>query len=89
MEKSAKSKVKTTEKSRESWPKNLSKTKVTILELIREKPTITYVQLSEALGISEKSIYEHMVALQEMKILRRKGTRQDGEWVFVKAEKEG
>ena len=89
MEKSAKSKVKTTEKSRESWPKNLSKTKVTILELIREKPTITYVQLSEALGISEKSIYEHMVALQEMKILRRKGTRQDGEWVFVEAEKEG
>lgn len=77
-----------TEKS-ESWPKNLSKTKVTILELIREKPTITYVQLSEALGISEKSIYEHMVALQEMKILRRKGTRQDGEWVFVEAEKEG
>ena len=88
MEKGVKSRVKTTEKS-ESWPKNLSKTKVTILELIREKPTITYVQLSEALGISEKSIYEHMVALQEMKILRRKGTRQDGEWVFVEAEKEG
>ncbi|MDE6770137.1 MAG: HTH domain-containing protein, partial [Muribaculaceae bacterium] len=53
-----------------------------ILNLIRKSPTITGRQMSETLSVSQRTIERDLAAMQNMGILRHKGTDNAGLWVI-------
>ena len=60
--------------------KELSENQLTILEIIKEMPTITQRQLSKKVGINEKNIRNNMTILKDKGILTREGGRKTGYW---------
>jgi ATP-dependent DNA helicase RecG len=51
-----------------------------VLEMCREKPSITIPELAELIGITERSVQRNMQKLQQIGMLRRVGGRKDGYW---------
>ena len=54
-----------------------------ILELILQNPNITVKQLSEALGVSERSVKNRMTLLKKEGIIVRVGNNRTGYWKVV------
>ena len=54
-----------------------------ILELILQNPNITVKQLSEALGLSERSVKNRMTLLKKEGIIVRVGNNRTGYWKVV------
>ena len=68
--------------------KTMSETKLTerqqkILNLIKESPTITGKQMSEALSVSQRTIERDLSTLQKIGVLKREGKDNDGKWTVV------
>lgn len=67
---------------------DMSETKLTerqqkILNLIKESPTITGKQMSEALSVSQRTIERDLSALQKIGVLKREGKDNDGLWIVL------
>ena len=66
---------------------DLSETKLTerqqkILYLIKESPTITGIQMSETLSVSQRTIERDLSAMLKNGILKQEGKDNDGVWVL-------
>ena len=67
---------------------DVSETKLTerqqkMLNLIKESPTITGIQMSETLSVSQRTIERDISALQKIGVLKREGKDNDGLWIIV------
>ena len=78
---SGKSSGKTVEKTVEKSVEKTSREK--IIELVKENPSITRVQLSKLTGITIKGVDYHLTKMQKEGILERKGSRKTGSWVLL------
>ena len=63
-------------KSRES----VGKASVKIVDICRQKNTITIPELAALLGITERSVERNIHKLQQNGLLRRIGGRKEGSW---------
>ena len=72
------------EKSRE---KGREKSREKIIQLLTERPTMTTTELSEKLGITNKSVEKHIKRLKDDGILRRIGSRRSGYWEIIHQQK--
>ena len=69
------------EKSREkSREKSGEKSREKIINIIRNNPTVTQLELSNMLQISTKAIEKHIKNLREDGIIRRVGPAKCGHW---------
>jgi ATP-dependent DNA helicase RecG len=59
-----------------------------ILELIAIYPNIIAEDISQIIGISERTVYKNFNALQEKKLTERVGGRKEGFWQILKQENE-
>lgn len=69
------------EKSRE---KSRGKSREKIINIIRDNPTVTQLELSNMLQISTKAIEKHIKNLREDGIIRRVGPDKGGHWEVYK-----
>lgn len=54
-----------------------------VLQLIRECPTITTREMSEAMSVSRRTIERDLAIMREKGVLRREGNNNDGIWVVI------
>ena len=64
----------------ESAPSDEEKSRVKILELVKERPTISIPILAEEIGVSIKAIEKQIRLLKEKGILIRQGPDRGGRW---------
>lgn len=75
------------EKSREkSGEKSGEKSREKIINIIRDNPTVTQLELSNMLQISTKAIEKHIKNLREDGIIRRVGPDKGGHWKVCKRQ---
>ncbi len=74
---------KTSEKSSE---KSSEKDSEKIIELIKEKSTVTIAEMAESLGKTTRSIEKQLAKLKQNKKIERVGSRKIGYWVVIKEE---
>jgi ATP-dependent DNA helicase RecG len=55
-----------------------------ILEIVAIYPNINAEDISEIIGVSERTIYKNFNELQEKKLIERIGGRKDGFWQIIK-----
>lgn len=55
-----------------------------ILTLLEKNPSMTQVQLMEALGLSRKQVQTLIKELQEKHLLVREGSNRKGRWIVQK-----
>lgn len=61
------------------------KTKYQILEMMKENPSITMLQLSEKIGVTPKAIEKQIMRLRSVGLVKRVGSNRAGTWeVFDK-----
>lgn len=58
-----------------------------ILKILRESPTITTRQMSEAMSVSRRTIERDLAVMREKGIIRREGNNNDGVWVVINGNK--
>jgi ATP-dependent DNA helicase RecG len=58
-----------------------------ILKILRESPTITTRQMSEAMSVSRRTIERDLAVMREKGIIRREGNNNDGVWVVISGNK--
>ena len=59
---------------------NFTNIEIRILELVKNKPTISQSKLAEIIGVSKRTITTNMNNLQEKRILKRIGNNKSGHW---------
>ena len=71
-------------------PKTVSKTisktvpkTVEILKQIKKNPQITYKDLSEVLGVSERGVKYHFQKMSKSGVIKREGSNRHGKWVIL------
>ncbi len=62
---------------------SVGKTSGKILEVCRERPSVTIPELAESTGITERSVQRNIRNLQRNGFLRRVGGRKEGYWQVV------
>ena len=62
---------------------NVGKTSGKILEVCRERPSVTIPELARSIGITERSVQRNIRNLQRDGFLRRVGGRKEGYWQVV------
>ena len=62
--------------------KELSERQLGILNLIKEDCTITTYDLTQKVGISQRTLMRELAFLQEVGILTRQGNRKNGKWMI-------
>lgn len=65
-------------------PKKGADHKQEILTLLEKNPSMTQVQLMEALGLSRKQVQTLIKKLQEKHLLVREGSNRKGRWIVQK-----
>lgn len=63
-------------------PVKLTDTQQKILELIRNNPSITHIQMSQRLSINEKTAKRATQTLRELGLIKREGSDKTGQWVL-------
>ena len=71
----------------ESREKNREKSREKIINIIRNNPTVTQLELSYMLQISTKAIEKHIKNLREDGIIRRVGPDNGGHWEVTNDKK--
>lgn len=64
-------------------PANLTETQHKILELIRSNPSITHLEMSKALSITDKTAKRATKFLREIGLIERTGSDKNGNWVCI------
>ena len=59
------------------------KTEAKILSIVRRNPHVTYVELANAIGLSESGIYYSVKKLREKGILRHLESSNGGYWEII------
>ncbi len=59
---------------------NVTLEELAILRELKKKPDITQKELSDLIGISERTIKRRTVALQEKDVLKRENGKRNGKW---------
>lgn len=59
------------------------KTEAKILNIVRRNPHVTYVELANAIGLSESGIYYSVKKLREKGILRHLESSNGGYWEII------
>lgn len=54
-----------------------------ILELVKDKPTISQSILAEIIGVSKRTITNNMNNLQKKQIIKRIGNNKNGTWKIL------
>ncbi len=62
---------------------NVGKTSCKILEVCRERPSVTIPELARSIGITERSVQRNIRNLQRDGFLRRVGGRKEGYWQVI------
>ena len=63
---------------------SLSNNQLRILDLIRKKPTITQKEMAEVIEVYESTVERNIKKLVELGMLRREGSKKDGNWIILK-----
>lgn len=64
-------------------PANLTETQHRILELIRNNPAITHLEMAKALSITDKTAKRATKFLREIGLIERTGSDKNGKWVCI------
>lgn len=51
-----------------------------VLELLRDNPEYTYVEIAENLNVSRKTVSERIKSLKDKGLIQREGTNLNGYW---------
>ena len=63
-------------------PVKLTDTQQKILELIRNNPSITHIEMSQQLSINERTAKRATQTLRELGLIKREGSDKTGQWVL-------
>lgn len=66
--------------------KSGQKTKEAILQLIASNPSISSVEMAEAIGINRSAISKHLKTLKDNGIVKRIGPDKGGKWNIIKEQ---
>ena len=61
----------------------LSERQQRILHIIKDFPTITAMQMSETLSVSQRTIERDFAVLKKMGIIKREDKNNDGKWIII------
>lgn len=61
----------------------LNKTEKKVIELLIEDQSLTSIELSERIGVTNRTIERTFKSLQEKKMLERIGSKRDGNWIVI------
>ncbi len=76
-------KVKKTNEASNEIPAKKPKTKNLILEMMKENPSITMLQLSEKIGVTPKAIEKQIMRLRSLGLIKREGSNRSGTWKVI------
>ena len=62
----------------------LNKTEKKVIELLKENPNLTSIELSEKIGVTKRTIERAFKSLQEKNIIERIGSKRDGNWIVIR-----
>ena len=62
-------------------PVKLTATQQKVLDIINENPSITHVEMSQKLSVTEKTAKRATKALRELGLLKREGSDKSGHWI--------
>lgn len=74
------------QKTKEVDRKSGQKTKKAILQLIASNPSISSVEMAEAIGINRSAISKHLKTLKDNGIIKRIGPDKGGKWSIIKEQ---
>ena len=55
-----------------------------ILEVIKNNPQVTQVQIAETLKISKSTVKYYIGKMGKAQLIKREGTSQKGKWIILK-----
>ena len=64
-------------------PVKLTNTQQNVLELIKSNPTITHLEISNQLSITDKTAKRATQALRQIGLLKREGSDKTGIWIII------
>lgn len=59
------------------------KTKVSIIQMIKDNPTISSTEMANQIGINRSAISKHLKKLKEDNIIKREGPAKGGKWIII------
>ena len=73
-------KTKKNNEANKETPVKKPKTKNLILDMMKESPSITMLQLSEKIGVTPKAIEKQIMRLRSLGLIKREGSNRSGTW---------
>ena len=59
------------------------KTKVSIIRMIKDNPSISSIEMANLIGINRSAISKHLKKLKEDHIIKREGPAKGGKWIIM------
>ena len=59
------------------------KTKVSIIRMIKDNPSISSIEMANLIGINRSAISKHLKKLKEDHIIKREGPAKGGKWIII------
>ena len=59
------------------------KTKVSIIRMIKDNPSISSIEMANLIGINRSAISKHLKKLKEYHIIKREGPAKGGKWIII------
>ena len=59
------------------------KTKVSIIRMIKDNPSISSIEMANLIGINRSAISKHLKKLKEDNIIKREGPAKGGKWIII------
>ena len=59
------------------------KTKVSIIRMIKDNPSISSIEMANLIGINRSAISKHLKKLKEDHIIKREGPAKGGKWIMI------
>ena len=71
------------QKSESADRKGGQKTKDSIIQMIKDNPTISSTEMANQIGINRSAISKHLKKLKEDNIIKREGPAKGGKWIII------
>ena len=59
------------------------KTKVSIIRMKKDNPSISSIEMANLIGINRSAISKHLKKLKEDHIIKREGPAKGGKWIII------